>query len=1111
MRKYIKLCVTALLVSIITLLVSCPATPPSIPDSGIKPFQKPAYPENITVTSGLKDRIIISWDPVETADYYTVYLAPSSDPSDLHRLGGTSGNTLDLKKSETPSLKTSSAYVFSIVARQYYGAGEYLESDFSPFVEGAIAPTANDIPFHIYIVGNDMNLYWNCRNLFRQFDVIADNPTLYKAEFRLYKSLDNWQSEEEIKCDGEYSFDNPWLDCVLNVNDYKQDDIVSFRVDMTIEYDNGSIPYTVTGPVLSLQIISDMNTSPIKSADIKVTQGDRIEGINVEWTVPSWSGKYSWENSVFKIERAEENSEIWETLIDELTEGPDRDKIIHIESENEGATVFSYVDTEAKVDKRYVYRITNAISLNNILYTHSEAELEESPVAYLYDAATSNMICTPEYDENKTSAKVTLSWTIDTQMPEGLEWKISRTINHADASIGSKPEYVNNPDIKIVDDKATAIFEESIDCAECDDRKHTITYSLEAIIKDGQRFYKDAGAFEGNVELVYSGLFASENLVNSIDISWIEIADGDTYSYKLNQGEAIELSQDEISKDENGLCKATIWTGDTAVNSITLLSSSSSGSPNTDRTASCAIKNFQDLDFSVNETRFAKKAILQWNAESYDARAEYSYQWKQADGDWSNEEPIPHGEFQNGKIDFRANSTCDVEKPINFRIVIKNAVYPEKASLYTADHEYSFLSSPVDVSASNGTSADSISIKWSACDSAARYAIYRYEASKGESSAKMIGETDSTVYKDSDSSLQAGIDYVYQVASIDNDGEKAGKSKNSENEFNKLYSSENKNIGYIYNPAALTNLSVMESISADGYINDYVVVSFIADKTNKEYTVSASNDPSFTFSLDELTAESNGLRTNGKSADTAGYVELNPETGTIKANAQIGTVDYQSLQISDISISAKTEGIGNTAITSLQGSWYRGLMDIEYLNLFNGIFSTLITEINGKFKGDWWGGGSWFTGAITCDGENYTAENCSGTKVSGLISIPSEYGKITIDDYSSDLTSITTNNNSISVMSTGDSGGALGTDPLDKIGPDANNRTATMQVKSKYSEDKEIKYVTADISINNISPDSSSSSESCYVIISGKDYGSAGHEEIFMNDPRLVEKIRIIK
>ena len=211
----------------------------------------------------------------------------------------------------------------------------------------------------------------------------------------------------------------------------------------------------------------------------------------------------------------------------------------------------------------------------------------------------------------------------------------------------------------------------------------------------------------------------------------------------------------------------------------------------------------------------------------------------------------------------------------------------------------------------------------------------------------------------------------------------------------------------------------------------------------------------------------------------------------------------------------KTKGIGNTAITSLQGSWYRGLMDIEYLNLFNSIFSTLLTEIDGKFEGDWWGGGLWIleTVAKTCNGENYTADNCSGSKLSSdLVSIPSEYGKITIDNFSLDFASITTNNNSITVMAIdGEGGGAYNTDPLDKIGPDTNNRIATMQVKSKYSGDREIKYVTADISINNISPDSSSSSESCYVTISGKDYGSAGHEEIFMNDSRLVEKIRIIK
>ena len=83
MRKYIKLCVTALLVSIVTLLASCPATPPSLPSSNDRPYLTPATPQNLRVQSGLQNSFVLEWDKVDSADWYVVEYASADQPSEF--------------------------------------------------------------------------------------------------------------------------------------------------------------------------------------------------------------------------------------------------------------------------------------------------------------------------------------------------------------------------------------------------------------------------------------------------------------------------------------------------------------------------------------------------------------------------------------------------------------------------------------------------------------------------------------------------------------------------------------------------------------------------------------------------------------------------------------------------------------------------------------------------------------------------------------------------------------------------------------------------------------------------------------------------------------------
>ena len=1108
MKKFCRLLAVLFIMMVTVLSVSCPATPPGITDSGLAPYQKPLPPSNVKVVSGMQDKIDISWDAVEDADLYIVYMADATNPSELHRLASTNANMVSVNKTDGAKLHTDSTYVFTVISRQYFGSDDYLDSDYSSFVEGAIAPTSNDMQFHIYIVGNNMNLYWNCRNLFRQFEAIENDSTLYNATFTLFQSTDNWQTETEIKDTETHTYEDPWLDCVLNVNNFVQGQSVSFRVVMTINYENGSAPITIEGPSLSIQIISDMNTSPISSEDITVTEGDRTDGIEVSWIVPSWTGELTEKNSYFKLERMTVGVEKWDVLVNELDGEQNRDLIKSAGTADDGRYVYKYFDQNVKAGERYVYRITNAVSnATGVMYSHSEEELENSPEAYLYEVSAKDLSGTFTPSESNIKADVVLNWNFDKAVPDNLEWRIVRVVKHPDSSVKDDESFIDT-EITVEENTASTSFTETVECQKCAERTHMLSYILVVTYKDSDEYYGEAGKFNVSGNLDYRGLVASSDKVNSIEISWAEVADGDTYQYQLNGGQVLDLTN--ITRDGSGICTAIIPATDPSVDSVTLKSKSSSGEPYDDLTAAASIDNFDELS-PIATTSYAKKIVLSWNTAELNEEAAYFYQWKTSEGNWS--EKISVNDFASGSEIFVPDeSIVKSGSKVDFRIVIENKEHPEYGMLLKDTFTGNLLAVPTNVTAEKGQSTESISIEWDEVADAVEYVLYRYEEGQNSSNAIEIGRVETASFDDTD--VASGISYIYLVSSVDKDGEVTAMSSDSGTIKNLLGKDEPINMGYLYNSAALSGVTVTESVAAGNVINDYFVVSFYADKTNEEYVISTTSDPSFTFSLSDIVSKGN----NGISSDKSGYVGID-DSGKITANVQIGVVDYTTLKINSVSVKGETSGVGETETTTLKDGWYRGLTEYEYLNLFNPLFSALITDINGQFGGDWWRGDRAWDGVKDASGEIFEAYNCDGT--TGITDDgayhPEVPGKITITSYKNNIISFNSGASGISVWAKdGDSAGSWtnsgyrSTDPLDRIGYSADSRTvyANVILDAKVNG-QSVVYPSATITINNISLNSSSSSESCYVAIDGKDYGTEGHMEIFMNDPLLTEKIKL--
>ena len=413
------------------------------------------------------------------------------------------------------------------------------------------------------------------------------------------------------------------------------------------------------------------------------------------------------------------------------------------------------------------------------------------------------------------------------------------------------------------------------------------------------------------------------------------------------------------------------------------------------------------------------------------------------------------------------------------------------------------------ISATKGNK-DSVTVTWEPVDKVSGYEVFRYEEGKELDDATFVGKAEKAEF--TDSTAEAGKKYYYAVSALKDEYNSdifVNAVADTENQFGKL---EKGNMGYVYNNNMVADFSVTDSYASETTLNPYFVISFIADETNSVYKLTAANDSTgFTVDVSQLTTREGNIWTNGLAENEKGYVALNTDTLEVTVNADIGVINTE-YAVTSFTIQAwQNENSENTTVANtIKENHYKDLGVYDYLFLVNTALSIEIGNANGEFSGDWWCGTSVGNNRQTygnLEKDKVYIENCIGT---GFMDGTISQGKIQMSGYHAYDDKLELNIDNLSLLARDDgnwtSVGYLGTDPLDRIGNDSNNRTVTASFEKPVEIDgRSITFKSADIVYNDVYVDADNNNGTYDVIISGGESKTG----IPKTDAKLVQNIAV--
>ena len=1095
-----------LAIAIVLLFSSCPATPPSIPPSGLDPHRTPDIPENVQVVSGLKDKIIISWDAVENADSYRVFYVDAGNPSGKEMVLTPNAITntrvsVDLTSNNSPELSSGTSYYFYVTAYRSLDGEQFVSSP-SNYVEGAIAPHTDDIFYHGYITGTRINLYWNCSTLFSTDD---PDEMLYGADFSLEYRAKGENKWNPIESSTEHGQGNPWLNEVLNLNMWPQDITLEFQIKAAITAGDGTTS-NVTSNAFEVLVSNDMTPSPVENVDF--TQGDSVDGITLSWSIPEWTGglEDAGANSYFKIERAESGASGFETLVDEISTSAHDAKITR-DPDNE----CTFVDNNVEVGKRYIYRIVNAAEKDGLIYIQSEQEYYVTGEAYLFDNPEVTDAVADVSEINSASASITFTWNYVDK--ENLKWAIERTIMHPDSNV--ETSYIELQIDESTGNKASATFTENLTCTTCEESAHKYSYRL-CLVRDDDTLYwissedftltSEDGAtiidnkLELKTEPIIENLSIEErigkielkwNLKENIDSSSLNIS----YTYVLD-GEETSIS--DVITNEDGTYSYIIEIDDVEEHDISLIAEADGGYRNVLTGVGNALgfnsqlfmmaTNSDDKENTIN-------VIVNNLSIDYPEREVFSIEYKERSAsDWTGSGVTVSSD--NGTYEI---STLDLLKDYVFRLALSDSTYTDDVPANSKEVSYMKVTN---VSATKGEKGQ-IVVSWNAVDNASGYEIYRYEVGDMVSADDQIGFALESSY--TDTTAEPGVKYYYLVKAKNGEyatGYSINPSASVKNQFEK---DEEGNLGYVYNSNAIA-FTVEESFASDTKLNPYFAIKFKMDETNSIYKLTAAYDnEGLTVDLKGLTTKDGNIWTNGLSNMEKGYVSLNTDTLEATVNADIGVIeDMANYTISNFSLQAWREANSpdTTVVSSINEPHYKALGVYDYLYIVNTALSQELTTANSSewFNNDWW----------TRNEKHYpgTGIDIYSCGASGIFDSHMDNGRIILNEYKVNEVYLSSNNLSLIGYDPGLSAGAdetgyLGTDPLSRIGNDSNNRTVSITVeKTTIIGGKTISYDNASISYNDVYVDGSAGTYTVTI-------GGTAYDPIAQTDAKLIKKVEL--
>lgn len=957
MRKYIKLCVTALLVSIITLLVSCPATPPSLPSSNDRPYLTPATPQNLRVQSGLQNSFVLEWDKVDSADWYVVEYASADQPSEFTMVSsGIRNNRLTITGRNGVggmNIDPDESYFFSVKAVASYGT-ERRESMPSDIVEGAMAPET--IQFLVFPTVRDVTLVWHSPN-----QLGYDGEKLYEATYTLqYRQSGsaNWEHEIELDDDKDtYEISN---------NDFSSENSdYDFQIYMEIGEEN---PVKVESEIISATLSEDYTPDAI--SDIEIESG-RSDYIGLSWTLPAnWRlMTITREICYFTIERKSADSD-WKKIVDEVTDGQSASIEVKAgDGSAESPLEFSYEDKSAIPGETYQYRINYTVMPipgdDTVYYESNTDQAIEKEGKLFYPEVEEENLDASYKSEGPAQSAVTLSFPADNATLDetlGLRWGVQRSVIHP-SSEEAEISIVDNPVLS----GSVFTFTEILNYTEDDSaEEHTYSYNLVLLKADGS-VYADFGTFISDEtlklsvpQIINSVITSPNNRVGKIELHWSENVyeglDRSTYIYTYQiDGEAPDtISQEKIIYDESGLCSTVIETEKKEPVNISLYVSALDNQYYSTVSTVARVLAFPD-DFNLAITSNPDKVILTWDStnaiiENVQYYYEYSYE---------NEKS---GMLE---IDDITADTLTIEKgsipdnsEISVKLLAKNTEYENEGSIDPLVIKGVFISAPENIKASKAVSESEVVITWDAVKNADGYNVYRY-LNPDLSDAERIGENiKETTFTDSNPTLSKPY---YTVTALKGTGE-TEKPFKFESELNTAtLENEPVNLGYVFG-GTMNAEAETAPVDESGMYRPYTVITWDRVPGATKYTIAAlgesitvdvsGNDHSsdFTKSGNEDGIETLSYHVEGLLDGTYTYYD---NTGILR----------DSLEVTGYTITASND-VFSTDIEQVAGTVRRQLKTEEYVNLLNTVLHENLSNV--PFR-DWW------TGSVASEGD--TSQN----------------------------------------------------------------------------------------------------------------------------------------
>ena len=353
--RYIAIALFAFL-SIVTF-ISCPAAPPVDPIDEYNPNGAPAGPKNVKATNGYEGTITLTWDPVDNATSYQIWMIETSNfgtvvddetnqiqtRNELEKRGfrhvdDVDGATLEYKV----NTKGSKAYIFSIIAVRNLAdksgsAASLVYSSPSNFVEGSSVVAYQGITLTGIANSSEIRIYWDVPNIFSILE--GNQKPLYKYDFSVSYKLTSEDDHRWVTLDQKFTD----FSLVLKQSDYgfSPNESYDFQISMNIYDENGQVINTPSSAIYPVFTDSNLIMQPMRS--VNVTQGSELDGVLVSWTYPTMPAGAS-ALKAYQIERKAEKENDWKLVLEPT-------------ADNSSGTTSSWLDTTAEDNTKYEYRV----------------------------------------------------------------------------------------------------------------------------------------------------------------------------------------------------------------------------------------------------------------------------------------------------------------------------------------------------------------------------------------------------------------------------------------------------------------------------------------------------------------------------------------------------------------------------------------------------------------------------------------------------------------------------------------------------------------------------------------------------------------------------------